>query len=76
MLDLLAGLFAQAKLLKLPGGSLSVGAPADITIFDPEATWTVNPDEFISKGKNTPFGGWSLTGKPTTTIVNGIRIYG
>ncbi len=67
---------APAKLLKLPGGSLSVGAPADIAIFDPEATWTVEPDKFISKGKNTPFGGWSLTGKPTTTIVNGTRIYG
>jgi dihydroorotase len=67
---------APARLLKLSGGALSVGMPADITVFDPEATWTVNPDDFLSKGKNTPFGGWPLTGKATMTFVNGTKIYG
>jgi dihydroorotase len=66
---------APAQLLKIPGGTLSVGAPADITLFDPEATWTVTPSEFASKGKNTPFGGWQLTGKTTKTMVGGEIIY-
>ncbi len=65
-----------ARLLKIPGGTLSVGAPADITIFDSEANWTVNPSEFVSKGKNTPFDGWKLTGKTTKTMVNGEITYG
>ncbi len=65
-----------ARLLKLPGGTLSVGVPADITIFDPEALWTVNPSDFVSKGKNTPFGGWQLAGKTIKTMVNGEIIYG
>jgi dihydroorotase len=67
---------APAKILGLPGGNLSVGSVADVTIFDPDAAWTVDPDAFLSKGKNTPFTGWSLTGRTTKTIVNGRRIYG
>jgi dihydroorotase len=67
---------APARLLKLPGGTLTVGAPADITLFDTEATWTVNPSELVSKGKNTPFGGWQLTGKTIKTMVGGEIIYG
>ena len=60
-----------ARLLNLPGGSLAPGAPADVTILDPERELTVEPAQFRSKSRNTPFGGWSLTGGPWMTIVGG-----
>ena len=58
------------ELFKL-GGELKVGDNADITIFDPEARWTVDPAKFYSKGKNTPFAGWDLQGEVVHTIVKG-----
>lgn len=64
-----------ARILNLPGGSLGVGAPADITIFNPDTEWTVAPDKFVSKGRNTPFGGVRLTGKATMTIVGGNIVF-
>ena len=60
-----------ARLLGLPGGSLTAGAPADLTLLDPAAEWTVDPARFESKSRNTPFGGWTLTGRPWKTIVGG-----
>ena len=60
-----------ARLLNLPGGSLAAGAPADLTLLDPEARWTVDPAKFVSKSRNTPFGGWTVTGRPWKTIVGG-----
>jgi dihydroorotase len=60
-----------ARLLGLPGGSLAPGAAADITLIDPSAEWTVDPAKFQSRSRNTPFGGWSLTGRPWKTIVGG-----
>lgn len=60
-----------ARLLGLPGGSLAPGAAADITLIDPTAEWTVDPAKFQSRSRNTPFGGWSLTGRPWKTIVGG-----
>ena len=60
-----------AQLLNLPGGSLAAGAPADLTLLDPERTVTVDPLTFRSKSRNTPFGGWTLTGGPWLTIVGG-----
>lgn len=65
-----------ARVLGLPGGTLSVGAPADITVFDPDAEWTVDPETFLSKGRNTPFAGWSLTGRAAMTLVGGERVHG
>jgi dihydroorotase len=65
-----------ARVLGLPGGSLTVGEPADVTVFDPEAEWTVDPARFVSKGKNTPFGGATLYGKPTLTVVGGEVVFG
>jgi dihydroorotase len=64
-----------AELLRVTGGTLKVGTPADITIIDPEKTWTVNPDEFYSKSRNTPFAGWTLRGRATATIVDGAFRY-
>ena len=60
-----------ARLLRLPGGSLAAGAPADLTLLDPEAQWTIDPAKLVSKSRNTPFGGWTVTGKPWKTIVGG-----
>jgi dihydroorotase len=60
-----------ARLLGLPGGSLAPGAAADITLIDPTAEWTVDPARFQSRSRNTPFGGWPLTGRPWKTIVGG-----
>jgi len=60
-----------ARLLGLPGGNLAAGAPADLTLLDPDASWTVDPSKFVSRSRNTPFGGWTVTGRPWKTIVGG-----
>jgi dihydroorotase len=64
-----------ARILHLPGGNLSKGSPADITVFDPAVEWVVEPKKFVSKGRNTPFGGQTLTGRATLTIVGGEVVY-
>ena len=56
-------------------GSLKVGDPADIVIFDPDAEWAVDPSKFASKGKNTPLAGKKLEGRVTTTIYRGNIVY-
>src|SRR5262249_740830 len=60
-----------AQLLGLPKGTLRPGADADITIIDPEARWTIDPEHFLSKSRNTPFGGWEVRGRAHTVIVGG-----
>jgi dihydroorotase len=60
-----------ARVLGIPGGTLETGADADLTIIDPELTWTVDASLFESKGKNTPFNGRLLKGVPVATIVGG-----
>lgn len=60
-----------ARVLRIPGGTLTEGAPADITLFDPTLTWRVDPSDFASRSRNTPFAGWELTGRATHTIVGG-----
>jgi dihydroorotase len=52
-------------------GSLAAGAPADVTIFDPNAEWTVTPERFASKGRNTPLAGRVLKGQVVMTISGG-----
>lgn len=64
-----------ARILGLPCGTLSLGAPADVTIFDPTRTWKVTPGKLRSKSKNTPFGGWDLTGYVVLTMVGGRVVY-
>jgi dihydroorotase len=56
-------------------GTLKIGAPADITIFDPYKEWTVDPKTFASKGKNTPLAGAVLKGKVVATIYGGKLVY-
>jgi dihydroorotase len=62
---------APAKIFHLPGGSLRKGGVADVTVFDPAAEWSVDPKKFVSKGRNTPYGGRTLTGAIHYTIVGG-----
>jgi dihydroorotase len=66
---------APATIFNLPGGTLKVGSPADVTIFDPNAEWEVDPATFLSKSRNTPFAGWKLKGKPRYTIVGGRVVF-
>ena len=56
-------------------GTLREGAAADVTIFDPDAEWTVDAGSFVSKGKNTPLDGATLKGRVTATIVGGEVVY-
>jgi dihydroorotase len=62
---------APARLLNLPGGTLAPDSPADISVFDLDAAWTVDPAQFRSKSRNTPFAGWALQGKAVFTVVGG-----
>lgn len=64
-----------ALLLELHKGTLTEGADADIAIFDPEASWVVDPDRFQSKGRNCPWNGKQLVGRPVATFVGGRLIY-
>ena len=66
-----------ACILRIPAkGRLSVGADADMVIFDPDEEWTVDPEQFASKGRNTPFAGQKLKGKVKYTIVGGKVVCG
>jgi len=60
-----------ARILNLKKGLIEVGGEADITVIDPDLAWAVKPEEFASKGRNTPFSGWSLKGLPVVTMVGG-----
>ena len=62
---------APARVLSLPGGTLAAGAPGDVTLLDLERRVKVDPARFESKGRNTPFAGWTLRGGPVMTIVAG-----
>ena len=59
------------RILRLPEIRIEEGAPANLTIFDPLAQWVVDPQSFKSRSKNTPFGGYRLTGRPFGVINNG-----
>jgi dihydroorotase len=60
-----------AKVLHLNKGSLEIGQEADITIIDPDRSWQVDVNKFCSKGRNSPFQGWTLHGMAVATIVRG-----
>jgi dihydroorotase len=66
---------SPARIFRLPGGTLRKGSPADVTVFDPSATWTVDASKFVSKGRNSPYGGVSLTGRVHYTLVDGRVIH-
>jgi dihydroorotase len=60
-----------ADAFNLPYGKIEVGAPADLVLVDLDKDKTINPDEFLSKGKNTPFAGLNCQGWPVMTMVEG-----
>jgi dihydroorotase len=64
-----------ARLLHLPGGTLSEGAPADVTVLAPDTVSTIDAGRLVSKSKNTPFDRWRLTGAVVATIVGGKVVY-
>jgi dihydroorotase len=64
-----------AALLRLEAGTLAEGAVADVTVIDPNFEWTVTPETFLSKSRNTPFAGTRLKGRAILTIVAGEIVY-
>lgn len=62
---------APARVLGLEGGAIEEGAIADLTIADLNEKWTIDPKDFVSKGKNTPFAGREVYGKVKYTLVDG-----
>jgi dihydroorotase len=64
-----------SRILGLPFGTLSVGASADVCIFDPDLTWHLNTDTIRSNGHNTPFMGWEMKGRVKHTLLAGKRVY-
>jgi dihydroorotase len=64
-----------ARLLKINAGTLSIGAPADVTLIDPDLKWTVKIDKFESASRNSPFDGWKLKGRAVRTIVGGKTVW-
>ncbi|MHB8846775.1 MAG: dihydroorotase [Nitrospirota bacterium] len=71
MPDLIARMSTAPGRIIKKGGTLTIGAAADITIIDPNIEWTVKAAEFRSKSRNTPFDGWKLKGRAVKTIVGG-----
>jgi dihydroorotase len=64
-----------ARILRIPGGTLSEGAPADITILAPDLTVRIDAAALRSRSKNTPFNGWELRGGVAATIVGGRAVF-
>ena len=64
-----------AGLLGLKAGTLSPGAPGDVTLIDPDLEWTVDASAFQSASRNTPFDGWQLKGRAVRTIVEGKTVW-
>jgi dihydroorotase len=62
---------APRRVFNLPEVRVESGSPADLVLIDPEAKWTVEPEKFFSRGRNTPFAGWTLTGQVLATICGG-----
>lgn len=60
-----------AQVLGIDRGTLQPGRPADVTVIDPKAKWTIDAGQFKSKSRNTPFGGWQVSGRAVATIVGG-----
>lgn len=64
-----------ARIFRLPGGDLTRGQIADIALFDPDETWTIDSRAFASKGRNTPFDGQAVTGRIKATFVAGKCVF-
>jgi len=76
LLELLSRLTLRpAELLGFDSGRLAKGRPADLVIFDPDASWRVEPDNFLSKSHNSPFEGHPVQGRALRTVVDGRSIH-
>jgi dihydroorotase len=64
-----------ADILGMSDYSLAPGKPADITVVDPEAKWTIDKDKFLSKSRNTPFDGYEVQGQVVMTMVDGKVVF-
>ncbi|EEV47633.1 TPA: dihydroorotase [Enterococcus faecium] len=64
-----------AEIFGLNAGTLTVGAPADVAVFDITQTCTIDKADFLSKGENTPFIGWKVKGETQMTFVNGKLVW-
>ena len=67
--------YNPAKILRLDAGTITEGKDADLVIFDPDATYTIDKNTFVSKSKNTPFHGRTVTGRVDMTIIGGNIVY-
>ncbi|MDQ6672900.1 MAG: dihydroorotase [Chloroflexota bacterium] len=76
LVELIAALTHRAaSAWDLPYGTLAAGAPADVVVLDPEQAWVVDPERFLSKGKNSPLGGQTLRGTVLLTLAQGSIAY-
>lgn len=64
-----------ARAFGISGGILKRGGDADVTVFDPDEEWVVDPDKFHSRSRNTPFSGWRLRGRVKLTLVGGKPVF-
>ena len=67
--------YNPAKIIGIDKGDISVGKVADIVIFNPNEEYTIDKNEFASKGKNTPFHGRKVTGRVCATLTDGKVVY-
>jgi dihydroorotase len=67
--------WSPARLLGLAAGRLLPGAAADLVVFDPDRPWRIDPDQFHSKSKNSPFDGRPVQGRVLRTVVDGRAVY-
>lgn len=63
------------EIFNINGGTIKEGEPADLCLLDLDSEWVVNPDEFVSMGRATPFKDWKLQGKNLLTILRGEIVY-
>lgn len=67
--------YKPAQVLGIDAGTLAIGKPADICIFDPHYQWQLHEHDMQSRGHNSPFLSWKFKGKATTTLINGQVVY-
>jgi len=78
-MDLMTALRAltvsPARVMGLEAGTLSIGAAADVAIFDPQASWELGSETWLSQGRNTPYWGQTLQGRIRYTLLGGQCVF-